>query len=261
MPSRSSCGSSWCAAPTALSRSQPLQGRPPLLVAQLSRAPAAQRWHCGPGAAHLRRSTPAAQAVVPVCHAHRRSPPRPRSSPLIAAPAPPSPQDEEIYPNEQLFLQQQREIGEASHEWTHPPILQELKAKAKALGLWNLWMPVDSAEAAGRAGGGLNNLQYGGICEILGTSNHIEFAAQCTNCTSPDTGNMELLSRFATEEQKRDWLEPLLAGDIRSCYAMTEPNVASSDATNIGIGIERDGDECDFTLKNHDFILKMTLSC
>ena len=151
--------------------------------------------------------------------------------------------ESEVYPNERLFLQQQRDIGEASNEWYHPPILQELKAKAKARGLWNLFLPVDSAELAGRKAGGLTNLQYAHLCEIMGTSNHIEFAAQCTNCASPDTGNMEVLARFGTEEQKKRWLEPLLAGEMRSCFAMTEPDVASSDATNVGIEIARDGDQ------------------
>jgi alkylation response protein AidB-like acyl-CoA dehydrogenase len=121
--------------------------------------------------------------------------------------------EEHVYPNEQKFLLQQREIGEASNEWYNPPILVQCKAEAKSQGLWNLFLPVDSAEVAGRAGGGLTNLQYADVCEILGTSNHIEFAAQCCNCTSPDTGNMEVLARFGTEEQKRQWLEPLLAGD------------------------------------------------
>lgn len=106
-----------------------------------------------------------------------------------------------------------------------------------------MFLPVDSAELAGYTGAGLTNLQYSDICEILGTSSHTEFASECTNCTSPDTGNMEVLARFGTEEQKAKWLGPLLDGDIRSCYAMTEPNVASSDATNIGISIAREGDE------------------
>eukprot|EP01051_Picozoa_sp_SAG22_P005129 SAG22_NODE_296_length_12811_cov_14.899780_17_plen_252_part_00 len=104
-------------------------------------------------------------------------------------------------------------------------------------------VPLFRVQLAGREGGGLTNLQYGDLAEIMGTSNHIEFAAQCTNCTSPDTGNMEVLARFGTEEQKKQWLEPLLAGRIRSCFGMTEPNVASSDAANIGIEIVRDKDE------------------
>jgi alkylation response protein AidB-like acyl-CoA dehydrogenase len=152
--------------------------------------------------------------------------------------------EREVYPNEQRFFREQKAIAEEfGSEWTHPPVLEELKAKAKAAGLWNLFLPVDSAELAGRAGGGLTNLQYAEICEIMGTSNHIEFAAQCCNCTSPDTGNMEVLARFGSEEQKRQYLEPLLAGEIRSCFAMTEPDVASSDASNIGIEIRREGEE------------------
>lgn len=151
----------------------------------------------------------------------------------------------EIYPNETTFLAQNREIGHRSdNEWTHAPILVELKRKAKARGLWNLFLPVDSAAAAGEAGahlgGGLTNRQYAEICEILGTSVPMEFAAQATNCTSPDTGNMEVLARYATSAQRERWLVPLLQGSIRSCFAMTEPDVASSDATNISIRIDRD---------------------
>jgi len=148
---------------------------------------------------------------------------------------------EDIYPNELKFHEQQEHIFETQgNNWTHPPILIELMEKAKACGLWNMFLPVDSAQAAGISGMGLSNLQYGDICEILGTANHAEFAAQATNCTSPDTGNMEVLARFGTTEQKKMWLEPLLSGEIRSCYAMTEPAVASSDASNITIRIERD---------------------
>ena len=150
----------------------------------------------------------------------------------------------EIYPNEQLFAAQSKAIGEASHDWHWPPILLELKRKAKAQGLWNLFLPVDSAAAAGVdqsvVGGGLTNRQYAEICEIMGTSCHAEFAAMACNCASPDTGNMEVLARYGTAEQKRRWLVPLLEGRIRSCFAMTEPSVASSDATNIGISIARD---------------------
>ena len=117
-------------------------------------------------------------------------------------------------------------------------------AQAKAQGLWNLFLPVDSAAVAGVdqsvVGGGLTNRQYAEICEIMGTSCHAEFAAMACNCTSPDTGNMEVLARYANAEQRRRWLLPLLEGRIRSCFAMTEPSVASSDATNIGISIARD---------------------
>ena len=151
----------------------------------------------------------------------------------------------EIYPNEVEFMHQCHQAGQnPRNEWTHPPILIELMQKAKARGLWNMFLPVDSAQAAGGSigdlGYGLTNRQYAEICEILGTSVPAEFASQATNCTSPDTGNMEVLARYGTQAQKEKWLLPLLQGKIRSGFAMTEPDVASSDATNISIRIERD---------------------
>jgi alkylation response protein AidB-like acyl-CoA dehydrogenase len=159
---------------------------------------------------------------------------------------------EEIYPNEQRFREECHAIGHASNEWTHPPVLVELMAKAKNLGLWNLFLPVDSAAMAGSAvsklGAGLTNRQYAEICEILGTSCHMEFAAQVTNTTSPDTGNMEVLARYGTDAQRAQWLVPLLEGRIRSAYAMTEPgevdsdgvSKGSSDATNMSIRVDKD---------------------
>eukprot|EP00316_Scyphosphaera_apsteinii_P008113 CAMPEP_0119342164 /NCGR_PEP_ID=MMETSP1333-20130426/104140_1 /TAXON_ID=418940 /ORGANISM="Scyphosphaera apsteinii, Strain RCC1455" /LENGTH=460 /DNA_ID=CAMNT_0007354327 /DNA_START=93 /DNA_END=1475 /DNA_ORIENTATION=- len=148
-----------------------------------------------------------------------------------------------IYPNEMEFARQNRAFH-STNQWTHPSLLVELMKVAKKRGLWNLFLPVDSAALVeGRAGRGLTNLQYADLCEIMGTSVHFEFAAQATNCTSPDTGNMETIARFGSAEQKEQWLKPLLAGKIRSCFAMTEPDVASSDATNISIGIVREGDE------------------
>lgn len=150
----------------------------------------------------------------------------------------------EIYPNELLFFRQIEEIRQRGPaHWRQPPIIFELREKAKARGLFNLFLPVDSAAKAGRSGGGLTNLQYAECCEIMGTSHHAEFAAETCNCSSPDTGNMEVLARFGTEEQKRQWLEPLLEAKIRSAYAMTEPEVASSDATNIRTSIRKDGDQ------------------
>lgn len=149
----------------------------------------------------------------------------------------------EIYPNELLFFKQVDEIRKKgpSH-WRQPPIVSDLREKAKARGLFNLFLPNDSAKLAGRKGGGLNNLQYADCCEIMGTANHAEFAAEVCNCSSPDTGNMEVIARFGSEEHKKQWLEPLLDAKIRSAYAMTEPEVASSDATNIRTNITRDGD-------------------
>lgn len=139
--------------------------------------------------------------------------------------------DEHIYPNEGLFHEQV-----AAERWKTPAILEELKAKAKAEGLWNFFLPL----AYGDYTGGLTNLEYAPLAEEMGK---VAWASEVFNCAAPDTGNMEVLAKYGNAEQKKQWLEPLLAGEIRSAFAMTEPDVASSDATNIETSIVRDGDE------------------
>lgn len=138
--------------------------------------------------------------------------------------------DEHVYPAEAVYKAQVDE----GDRWAVPPIIEELKDKAKAAGLWNMFLP-DSGR-----GFGLSNLEYAPIAELLGRSG---IASETFNCSAPDTGNMEVLERYANDEQKKRWLEPLLNGEIRSAFAMTEPAVASSDATNIQSSIVRDGDE------------------
>ncbi len=144
--------------------------------------------------------------------------------------------DQHIYPNEQAFTQEVYRNGkEHGNRWIPTKLIEELKPKARAQGLWNLFLPQSV-----RAPEGLSNLDYAPLCEIMG---RVSWAPEVFNCSAPDTGNMETIERYGSEEQKREWLEPLLRGEIRSAFAMTEPAVASSDATNIETRIERDGND------------------
>jgi acyl-CoA dehydrogenase len=143
--------------------------------------------------------------------------------------------DEHIYPNEHRFYEEVSANRQAGNAWIPTQLIEELKPKAQAAGLWNLFLP-----RSNRAPEGLNNLEYAPLCEIMGRS-HI--APEVFNCNAPDTGNMETIERYGTEAQKDMWLEPLLKGKIRSAFLMTEPDVASSDATNIQCSIQKDGDE------------------
>ncbi|MEU3470831.1 acyl-CoA dehydrogenase family protein [Streptomyces sp. NPDC006687] len=145
--------------------------------------------------------------------------------------------EEYVYPAEALAAEQRARLASP---WDTPAVFGELKAEARRQGLWNLFFVDQHSLPDGEYGAGLTNLQYAPLAEITGRSPHL--APMATNCAAPDTGNMELLAQFGDERQKKQWLEPLLAGEIRSAFAMTEPEVASSDATNIETRIERDGD-------------------
>src|SRR3954467_6438714 len=136
---------------------------------------------------------------------------------------------EHIYPNERRYYLEAERLG----PWSVYPVVEELKPKARAAGLWNLFLPVKEAPE------GLSNVDYAPLCEIMGRS---LFAPEVFNCSAPDTGNMETILRYGTDEHKRQWLDPLLRGEIRSAFLMTEPAVASSDATNIQCRIKKEGD-------------------
>ncbi|QBB72391.1 acyl-CoA dehydrogenase [Pseudolysobacter antarcticus] len=143
--------------------------------------------------------------------------------------------DQYIYPNEAAYLQEIQRNRDTGNAWIPTAVIEQLKPRARELGLWNLFLP-----RSPRAPEGLSNLEYAPLCEIMG---RVTWASEVFNCSAPDTGNMETIERYGTEAQKDRWLEPLLAGEIRSAFLMTEPAVASSDATNIQCSIRRDGDE------------------
>lgn len=148
--------------------------------------------------------------------------------------------DEHIYPSERAYHDELQANTAAGRRWTPLKTIEDLKPKAQAAGLWNLFLPQDTAEASGYHGAGLTNQEYAPLAEIMG---RVTWASEVFNCSAPDTGNMETIARYGSEENKARWLKPLLEGTIRSAFAMTEPEVASSDATNICTRIERQGDE------------------
>ncbi|MBT4523136.1 MAG: acyl-CoA dehydrogenase [Halieaceae bacterium] len=143
--------------------------------------------------------------------------------------------DEHIYPNEKAYA---RQLDEADNRFAPLPLMDELKEKAKAVGLWNLFVPESHAQYCDH--GGLSNFDYAPLAELMG---RVIWSPEVFNCNAPDTGNMEVFMNYATQAQQEEWLTPLLSGEIRSSYAMTEPHVASSDATNIKLSIRREGDE------------------
>lgn len=148
--------------------------------------------------------------------------------------------DEHIYPNEHAFHTEIEANTAAGKRWTPLQLIEKLKLQAQDQRLWNLFLPQDSAEIAGVKGAGLSNQEYAPLAEIMG---RVHWASEVFNCSAPDTGNMETIARYGSTEHRQLWLQPLLAGKIRSAFAMTEPDVASSDATNIATRIERQGDE------------------
>ncbi|AVO48045.1 acyl-CoA dehydrogenase [Melaminivora suipulveris] len=147
--------------------------------------------------------------------------------------------DEHIYPAERQHRDELAANTAAGNRWQPLQTVENLKPKAQAAGLWNLFLPVDTAEASGYHGAGLTNAQYAPLAEVMG---RVGWASEVFNCSAPDTGNMETIARYGSDAIKAEWLKPLLEGRIRSAFAMTEPDVASSDATNIATRIERDGD-------------------
>ncbi len=148
--------------------------------------------------------------------------------------------DEHIYPNEKTYHDELAANTAAGKRWTALQTIENLKPKARAAGLWNLFLPVDSAAASGYDGAGLTNQEYAPLAEIMG---RVVWSSEVFNCSAPDTGNMETIARYGDDVNKARWLKPLLEGQIRSAFAMTEPDVASSDATNIETRIERQGND------------------
>ncbi len=148
--------------------------------------------------------------------------------------------EDHIYPAEADYTAELAANTAAGKRWTALNTVEKLKQKAKAQGLWNLFLPVDSAQVSGYKGAGLTNQEYAPLAEIMG---RVPWASEAFNCSAPDTGNMETIARYGSDDIRARWLKPLLEGEIRSAFAMTEPEVASSDATNISTRIERQGDE------------------
>ena len=148
--------------------------------------------------------------------------------------------DDHIYPNEKAYKEELEANTVAGKRWSALQTIENLKPKAQAAGLWNLFLPVDSAAASGYEGAGLTNQEYAPLAEIMG---RVQWSSEVFNCSAPDTGNMETIARYGDDANKARWLKPLLEGKIRSAFAMTEPEVASSDATNICTSIKREGDE------------------